>query len=64
MGVVPALSALTVDGRSVPNFDAFKSRYLLGVPNATQRVTVVATGRPGTIVAYSPGDADSVAEGH
>ena len=64
VGLVPVLSALTVEGSSVPSFDAFEPRYFVDVPNATQRATVVATGRPGTIVAYSPGDADSVAEGH
>ncbi len=59
------LSALTVDGTSVPGFDADTTSYQYGVAHSVSQVTIGATtNHSGATVAYSTTDADSGTDGH
>ena len=62
---VATLSALTVNGTSVPGFNADRASYQYGVAHSVSQVTIVATTtRSGATVAYSTTDADSGTDGH
>ena len=59
------LSALTVDGTSVPDFAAATTSYTVDVPNSTAQVIVAATASHGSAsVEYSPADANTGVDGH
>ena len=60
------LSDITVDGSSIPAFSAADTGPRHGVASGTAQVTVAATAvfSGSTVTITSPGDADSVADGH
>ena len=59
------LSALTVNGASVPGFDADRTSYERGTAHSVSEVTVAATtADAAATVAYSGTDADSSTDGH
>ena len=59
------LSALTVNGTSVPGFNADRASYQYGVAHSASQVTVAATTTDAAAtVAYSTTDADSGTDGH
>ena len=59
------LSALTVDGASVPGFSSGRTTHKFGVNSTVIQVTLAATAYPsGASVSYSTTDADDNAEGH
>ena len=59
------LSALTVDGTSVPGFSGSRTHYQHGVAHSISQVTIVGTtNHSGATVGYSGTDADSSTDGH
>ena len=59
------LSALTVDGVSVPGFHAERAEHAFGVANGTASPTILATPTDaGAAVAYAPADAAGTTDGY